>query len=72
MTYPIISADSHITEPPNLYIDYIDPRFRDRAPHLQHIEGAGDVFIIDGMKTPIPMGIVAAAGKPAEEISWAR
>ncbi len=68
MTYPIISADSHITEPPNLYIDNIDPAFRDRAPHLQRVEGVGDMFVIDGMKTPIPMGIVAAAGKPAEEI----
>jgi predicted TIM-barrel fold metal-dependent hydrolase len=67
-TYPIISADSHITEPPNTYIDNIDPAWRDRAPRLQHIEGAGDVFFIDGMKLPVPMGIVAAAGKPAEEI----
>ena len=68
MSHPIISADSHVTEPPNTYVDHIDPAFRDRAPHLHHIEGRGDVFVIDGMKTPVPMGIVAAAGKPAEEI----
>src|SRR5438132_884772 len=68
MTYPIISADSHVTEPPNAFIDNIDPKFRDRAPHIQHIEGMGDIFVIEGMKTPIPLGIVAAAGKPAEEI----
>ena len=68
MTYPIISADSHVTEPPNAYLDNIDPKFRDRAPHIQHIEGMGDIFVIEGMKTPIPLGIVAAAGKPAEEI----
>src|SRR5207249_9923498 len=68
MTYPIISADSHVTEPPNAYLDNIDPKFRDRAPHSQHIEGMGDIFVIEGMKTPIPLGIVAAAGKPAEEI----
>jgi predicted TIM-barrel fold metal-dependent hydrolase len=66
--FPVISADSHVTEPPDTYRDRIDPAFRDRAPRLHHIEGAGDVFLIDGMKTPIPMGIVAAAGKPAEEI----
>src|SRR5215831_12463782 len=68
MSHPIISADSHITEPPNLYLDHIDPRFRDRAPHVKHIDGAGDLFVIEGMKTPIPLGIVAAAGKPPEEI----
>jgi uncharacterized protein len=68
MTHPIISADSHVTEPPNTYIDNIDPKFRDRAPRLQTIEGAGDVFFIEGIRAPVPMGIVAAAGKPAEEI----
>jgi predicted TIM-barrel fold metal-dependent hydrolase len=67
--YPVISADSHVTEPPNTYIDFIDPEFRDRAPRI--VDGGddvGDLFVIDGMKTPVPMGLVAAAGKPAEEI----
>src|SRR6478735_10598438 len=66
-TYPIISADSHITETPTTYTDYIDAAFRNRAPRIQHTD-AGDLFWIDGMKTPVPLGIVAAAGKPAEEI----
>ena len=66
---PIISADSHITEAPNTYTDYIDPAYRDRAPKMvDGGEGVGDLFVIDGMKTPVPMGLVAAAGKPAEEI----
>ena len=34
MQKTIISADSHITEPPNCYIDYIDPKFRDIAPKI--------------------------------------
>ena len=68
-TFPIISADSHITEPPNTYVDYIDPAWRDRAPKMvDGGEDVGDLFVIDGMKTPVPMGLVAAAGKPAEEI----
>jgi uncharacterized protein len=65
----IISADSHITEPADTYIDRIDPKFRDRAPYLAHDDEAGDIFMIPGMKTPVPMGLVAAAGKPAEEIT---
>src|SRR4029450_1657574 len=65
-SHPIISADSHITEPPDCYAD-IDPAFRDRAPHIQHTE-AGDIFVIPGLKVRIPLGIVAAAGKPAEQI----
>ncbi len=69
MLKPIISADSHITEPPNTYIDFIDPKFRDRAPHMVRDEHKGDLFMIDGMKRPIPMGLIAAAGKPANELT---
>jgi len=69
MQKPIISADSHITEPPNTYIDYIDPKFRDRAPHMVRDDRKGDLFMIDGMSRPIPMGLIAAAGKPANELT---
>lgn len=68
MSFPIISADSHVTEPPGCYVDHIDPAFRERAPRVRHVEGVGDVFEIEGMKRPVPMGLVAAAGKPASEI----
>ena len=54
MKLPIISADSHITEPPNAYIDNIDPAFRDRAPRVEHDEKLGDVYVIDGMNRPVP------------------
>jgi predicted TIM-barrel fold metal-dependent hydrolase len=69
VAFPIISADSHITEPPNTYIDHIDPGWLDKAPRMvDGGEGVGDVFFVDGMKRPVPMGLVAAAGKPAAEI----
>src|SRR4029077_20953465 len=64
---PIISADSHITEPPDTYTARIDPRFRDRAPPLVPDAKRGYLFVVDGIEKPIPMGLVAAAGKPAEE-----
>src|SRR6266404_4694525 len=66
---PIISADSHITEPPDTYTARIDARFRDRAPRLVHDAKRGDLFVIDGLDKPIPMGLIAAAGKPAEELT---
>jgi predicted TIM-barrel fold metal-dependent hydrolase len=64
-----ISADSHITEPPNCYTDYIDPKFRDRAPHMKTLPGIGDAFVVDGMASTIPMGLVAAAGKEPSKIT---
>ena len=33
-TYNVIDADGHILEPLNLWTDYIEPRYRDRAPRL--------------------------------------
>jgi uncharacterized protein len=68
VSYPIISADSHITEAPNTYRDYIDPKWRDRAPRVEYVDKVGDAFLVDGFDRPIALGLVAAAGKPSEEI----
>ena len=67
MTKPIISADSHIAEPPGTYIDRIDKKWRDRAPRMTRIEGVGDVFVIDELPTKVPIGLVVAAGKDPQE-----
>ena len=67
--YPVISADSHITEHPDTYVEHIDKAWRDKAPRLVRDAQKGDVFVIDGMSRPIAMGLVAAAGKPPEELS---
>lgn len=69
MTFPIISADSHITEAPNTYVDYIDAKWRDKAPHIVDAGERGDLYVIDGMKSTISMGLVAAAGKKPEELA---
>ena len=63
-----ISADSHVTEPPDCYLDFIDPKFRERAPHLVRTEQFGDTFVIDGLDQPIPMGLIAAAGKDPKDL----
>ncbi|MBV8492592.1 MAG: amidohydrolase, partial [Alphaproteobacteria bacterium] len=33
--YRIISADSHIVEPPDMYTARFDPKLRNRAPHME-------------------------------------
>ena len=63
-----ISADSHVTEPPDTYIDRIDPEFRDRAPRMHHDDTLGDVMLIDNGKSLVPFWLVAAAGRPTEEV----
>jgi uncharacterized protein len=68
VSYPIISADSHITEAPNTYRDYIDPKWREKAPRIEYLDKIGDAFLVDGFDRPVALGLVAAAGKPSEEI----
>ena len=67
-TRPCISADSHVTEPPNSYLDHIDPAYRDRAPRLQYHDTLGDCMIVDNGQSLVPMWLVAAAGRPTEEV----
>ena len=67
MTLYTISADSHVTEPGECYLD-IDPRFRDRAPRADTDDQMGAVIVIDEGRARIPYGMIAAAGRPAESI----
>jgi len=67
-TYLAVSADSHVTEPPNCYIDNIDPKFRDRAPRIEADERRGFVYVLDGLDGGIGLGTIAAAGKKPSEI----
>ena len=29
-----ISVDDHVVEPPNVFVDHVDPKYRDRAPRI--------------------------------------
>ena len=69
MLKPVISADSHITEPPDCYSARIEKKFKHRAPALIHDPKRGDVFVIEGSAQRIPMSLVSAAGKSPEELS---
>lgn len=69
MNKPIISADSHVCEPPHVFADRIDKKFLDRAPRLVHDEKRGDLIVVDGSKRPIPLSLISAAGKKPEELS---
>ena len=48
-TYPLISSDSHIIEPPDLWTHRIDRAFTARAPRLIH-EAEADQWYADGIK----------------------
>ena len=35
LSYKLISADSHIVEPPDLYASRFEPKLRERAPRME-------------------------------------
>ena len=59
-TYRLISSDSHIFEPPDLWEKWIEPKYRDRAPYVKSEEET-DQWYVD---QDIPFGSFnnAAAG----------
>ena len=68
MLKKMISSDSHITEPPNCYTDFIEPKFKDRAPYIVDDGKGGDAFKVDGMDRPLNIGLAAAAGKDPKDL----
>ena len=62
-----ISADSHICEPPDLFINHIEPKFRDRAPHTVMTE-KGVTYMLEGVPRGIGLAGVAAAGRDPKDL----
>ena len=58
----IISADGHVCEPANCYVDHIDPKYRDRRRTSSRQDDGTDAFIVPGMKRPVPLGFIDGAG----------
>ncbi len=63
-----ISADSHIVEPPNCYVDHIEPKYRDIAPRIVRTESRGDAFVMEGMKRIVPIALLDGAGRSVGEL----
>ena len=52
----LISSDSHVVEPPDLWTTRIARRFRERAPRVQR-ESDGDWWYIDGKRSMSFLGV---------------
>ena len=57
----ILSSDSHVFEPPDLWAKRIDRAFRDRAPRIQRIDGA-DQIVIETDQILSGIGLISNAG----------
>ena len=67
----VLSADSHVIEPPEMWREYVESSMRDRAPHLEHGKD-NDWYCIEGLK-PMDVTVLSSAGTPSEELkTWRR
>ena len=67
MTTQILSADSHVLEPPDLWTTRMEKRFRDQAPHVvKDFDGRkGDFFVCEPLRPFNPFSL-GCAGIPPE------
>jgi predicted TIM-barrel fold metal-dependent hydrolase len=66
----ILSADSHVVEPPDLYVERIDRRYRDRAPRVVEDPELGTIWEVEGLGFP-SVELMGGAGRTLEEIELA-
>src|ERR671935_2140537 len=68
--YRLISSDSHVSEPPDLWVQRIDRKYQDRAPKVVlNPEGQeGAYFIYEGYP-PHNLAIGLGAGRTPEELA---
>ncbi len=64
----VISADSHMMEPGDLWVERLDRKFKDRAPRVI-VQGKKEqpVFSAPGMQ-PYPVAVAFAAGRSGKEM----
>jgi predicted TIM-barrel fold metal-dependent hydrolase len=57
----ILSSDSHVFEPPDLWTRRIDRAFRDRAPRIERVDGA-DEIVVEKDQLLSGIGLISNAG----------
>ena len=65
-SFAMISADSHVYEPADLWQKYIEPKYQAQAPRLVQENGEDRLVADWGLSSSPGMGV--SAGKPADEV----
>lgn len=67
----LVDADGHVLEPPDTWIRYIDPQYRDRAIRIDHDPNGYEVLLFDGKPLELvrgTLGSLGGVGSSPEEI----
>lgn len=68
--YTIVSADTHITEPPDIWRNHLPAKYQEHAPKLVKDHEGGDAWLFAGAQHPDPIGLTTTPGKRFEEFRW--
>lgn len=69
-TYDLISADSHVLEPPHLWTEYMPKKFHEKCPRVVPDGDGGEAWQFSPELPPAPIGIYASAGRRHEDVRW--
>ena len=70
MEYKVISADDHIVEERNLFVERMPKEFRDEAPRVERAADGGDGWSFFGKPPERSMGLEATAGRTAQAYGY--
>jgi hypothetical protein len=66
--YTLISADSHFVEPPKMWAERLNKKFRDRAPRTVRLAGKPGEYLDCEDMAPAPLAAFFSAGVPPREM----
>jgi predicted TIM-barrel fold metal-dependent hydrolase len=66
-SYRLISADTHVLEPADLWTSRVAEKYKDRVPRIEWLPQGG-AWIIEGAAEPISFGFTMCAGRKAEDL----
>jgi predicted TIM-barrel fold metal-dependent hydrolase len=68
--YELVSADSHVLEPPDLWTSYLPAKFHAKAPRVVSDGDGGEAWQFAPDVPPAPIGIYASAGRAHDDVRW--
>lgn len=68
MAHGVVSADSHVTEPADLWKTRLDARFRDRAPAVTRSPDSSTLLFLAEGAPPFPVASGFAAGRSGKDL----
>lgn len=70
--YRLISADSHVAEPGDLWTKRVPAAWQDRCPKIKSFD-EGDAWVVENIAEPVKFGWTSCAGMQPEEMkAWMR